>query len=66
MDQESFRDAEKTIGGRDLLRMTKMNWNTTLYYKGEPCTFTNAIEVIGMMKELRESESMRPGIRYYI
>jgi len=51
---------------RDLLRMTKMNWNTTLYYRGEPCTFTNAIEVIGMMKELRENESLRPGIRYYI
>jgi len=51
---------------RDLLRMTKMNWNTTLYYRGEPCTFTNAIEVIGMMKELRENESLRPGIRYYV
>ena len=51
---------------RDLLRMTKMNWNTTLYYRGEPCTFTNAIEVIGMMKELREYESLQRGIRYYI
>jgi hypothetical protein len=51
---------------RDLLRMTKMNWNTTLYYRGEPCTFTNAIEVIGMMKELKDNESLRQGIRYYI
>jgi hypothetical protein len=32
----------------------------------EPCTFTNATEVIGMMKELRHDEVLKPNIRYYI
>jgi hypothetical protein len=51
---------------RDVLRMTKMNWNTTLYYRREPCTFTNATEVIGMMKELGDDDVLKPSIRYYI
>lgn len=51
---------------RDVLRMTKMNWNTTLYYRREPCTFTNATEVIGMMKELRDDDVLKPSIKYYI
>ena len=51
---------------RDVLRMTKMNWNTTLYYRREPCTFTNATEVIGMLKEFRADDVLKPNIRYYI
>lgn len=51
---------------RDVLRMTKMNWNTTLNYRREPCTFTNATEVIGMMKELRDDDVLKPSIKYYI
>jgi hypothetical protein len=62
-----FRSARSLVeNARDLLRLTKMNWNTTLYYGREPCTFTNATEVIGMMKELREDDILRPNIKYYI
>lgn len=50
----------------EVLRLTKMNWNTTIYSSRNPCTFSNATEMIGMMKELRSGESLRPQIRYYI
>jgi hypothetical protein len=50
----------------ELLRLTKMNWNTTIFSTREPCTFTNASEIIGMLKELRPEESLKPSIRYYI
>lgn len=43
-----------------------MNWKTTLSYGCEPCTFTNAAGVIGMMKELRSDDVLKPNIRYYI
>ncbi len=62
-----FRSARSLVeNARDLLQLTKMNWNTTLNYGREPCTFTNATEVIGMMKELRDSDYLKPNIRYYI
>lgn len=62
-----FKSARSLMeNARDLLRLTKMNWNTTLYYGREPCTFTNATEVIGMMKELRDDDFLKPNIRYYI
>lgn len=50
----------------ELIRLTKMNWNTTIFSTREPCTFANASEMIGMMKELRSGEVLHPQIRYYI
>ena len=50
----------------ELLRLTKMNWNTTIFAAREPCTFTNASEMIGMLKELSPTETLKPSIRYYI
>jgi hypothetical protein len=62
-----FKSARSLVeNARDVLRMTKMNWNTTLYYRREPCTFTNATEVIGMMKELQDDDVLKPSIKYYI
>jgi hypothetical protein len=62
-----FKSARSLVeNARDVLRLTKMNWNTTLNYGREPCTFTNATEVIGMMKELRNDDVLKPNIRYYI
>ena len=51
---------------RELIRLTKMNWNTTIFSTREPCTFTNATEIIGMMKELGTNDRLEPHIRYYI
>ena len=51
---------------RELIRLTKMNWNTTIFSTREPCTFTNATEIIGMMKELGANDRLEPHIRYYI
>ena len=50
----------------EVLRLTKMNWNTTVFASRHPCTFSNATEMIGMMKELQKSELLHPQIRYYI
>lgn len=50
----------------EVMRLTKMNWNTTIYASRHPCTFANASEMIGMMKELRNGEVLLPQIRYYI
>lgn len=50
----------------EIVRLTKMNWNTTIFSTREPCTFANASEMIGMMKELRGDETLLPQIRYYI
>lgn len=50
----------------DVLRLTKMDWNSTVYDPFLPCTFANATEMIGMMKELRENEALDPNLRYYI
>ena len=65
MNERSGR-YDRLENAKDMLRLTKMNWNTTLYYRREPCTFTNATEVIGMMKELRDDDVLKPNIRYYI
>jgi len=53
-------------GQVDILRLTKMDWNSTVYDPFLPCTFANATEMIGMMKELREHEALDPNLRYYI
>ena len=50
----------------EVLRLTKMNWNTTVFASRHPCTFSNATEMIGMMKELRKAETLAPQIKYYI
>ncbi len=50
----------------DVLRLTKMNWNSTVYDPMLPCTFSNATEMIGMMKEMNENESLDANVRYYI
>lgn len=50
----------------ELLKLTKMNWNTTMFSAREPCTFTNAREMIGMLKEMGADETLKPSIRYYI
>lgn len=48
------------------MRLTKMNWNTTIYSSRARCTFANAAEKIGMMKELKSGEQLSPQIRFYI
>lgn len=64
---ERFRSQRSLLDlGTELLRLTKMNWNTTIFATREPCTFTNASEMIGMMKELKPDETLMPHIRYYI
>ena len=50
----------------ETLCLTKMDWNTTVFSTREPCTFANASEMIGMMKELKPNEILRPQLRYYI
>ena len=50
----------------ETLCLTKMDWNTTVFATREPCTFANASEMIGMMKELKKGEILRPQLRYYI
>ena len=51
---------------KEVLGLTKMNWNTTVFASRHPCTFSNATEMIGMMKELQKGELLYPQIRYYI
>lgn len=50
----------------ETLCLTKMDWNTTVFATRQPCTFANAVEMIGMMKELKKGEVLRPQLRYYI
>jgi len=64
---ERFRSQRSLLDhATELLRLTKMNWNTTIFAAREPCTFTNASEMIGMLKELGPNETLKPHIRYYI
>jgi hypothetical protein len=64
---ERFRSQRSLLDhATELLRLTKMNWNTTIFAAREPCTFTNASEMIGMLKELGPNETLKPQIRYYI
>lgn len=52
--------------GDEVLKLTKMNWNTTIFATRQPCTFANATEMIGMMKELQDGWVLMPQIKFYI
>jgi hypothetical protein len=62
-----FRSDRPMIAlANDVLKLTKMNWNSTVFDCRLPSTFDNATEMIGMMKELGPNERLDPDIRYYI
>lgn len=51
---------------REVLALTKMNWNTTTFANSEPITIGAARVVGDIMRHVRERDSLQEGYSYYM
>ncbi|HWE94207.1 MAG TPA: hypothetical protein VG269_09605 [Tepidisphaeraceae bacterium] len=51
---------------REILALTKMNWNTTTFANSEPITIGAARVVGDIMRHIREGEPLQEGYSYYM
>ena len=51
---------------REILALTKMNWNTTQFDGGEPITVRAARQVGGILKYVGEDDFVAPAYRFYM
>jgi len=53
-------------GGKEILELTKMNWNSSQFDNAEPITLHAAIQVGSILKHTKEDSTIQHRYSYYM